>query len=82
MSDYNGWANHATWNVALWINNDEGLYRLARQYARRARNVRYEDFVSTYLIDDTLHTPDGVAWLDGNLDHDALDEMLVELAGE
>ena len=22
---YNGWTNHATWNVALWIGGDEGL---------------------------------------------------------
>ena len=26
---YNGHKNWAHWNVALWIGNDEGLYRLA-----------------------------------------------------
>lgn len=28
MSDdkrYNGWQNYETWNVALWLNNDQGL---------------------------------------------------------
>lgn len=23
---YNGWSNYETWNVALWFDNDEGLY--------------------------------------------------------
>ncbi len=28
MSDkgYNGWKNYETWNVALWIDNDQGSY--------------------------------------------------------
>jgi hypothetical protein len=29
MSKFNGHRNWNHWNVSLWINNDEGLYRLA-----------------------------------------------------
>lgn len=28
---YNGWANYPTWNVALWLDNDEGLYYASRE---------------------------------------------------
>lgn len=34
---YNGHKNWNHWNVSLWINNDEGLYRTARQYVRDFR---------------------------------------------
>jgi len=30
MGKYNGHKNWNHWNVSLWINNDEGLYRLAQ----------------------------------------------------
>ncbi|HSG62642.1 MAG TPA: hypothetical protein VLA24_14535 [Pseudomonadales bacterium] len=29
---YNGWTNWDTWNVALWIDNDEPTYRYRRRY--------------------------------------------------
>lgn len=32
---YNGWTNWATWNVALWIDNEEPLYREKMRFLRR-----------------------------------------------
>ena len=29
--EYNGWTNYETWNAALWIGNDQGLYDIARR---------------------------------------------------
>lgn len=34
---YQGHKNRNFWNVALWIGNDEGLYRMAREHIRRAK---------------------------------------------
>ena len=74
MTDgYNGWTNRATWNVALWIGNDEGLYRLART----CRD--YDQFVEQVRGLGMAETPDGVAWEDSSLDIDELDAMIVEL---
>lgn len=31
---YSGWSNYETWNLALWIDNDEGTYNYWRERAR------------------------------------------------
>jgi len=36
MAGYNGWTNHATWCVALWLNNEEGSHIHWRDAAQEA----------------------------------------------
>lgn len=36
MADgYNGWSNRATWNVSLWLSNEEAFYNDVNRLARR-----------------------------------------------
>ena len=78
MTDgYNGWANYATWNVALWIGSDEGLYHAAIDFRRVS--APYKAFVAGMRELGALETPDHVAYNDRSLDIDALDKMIREL---
>lgn len=36
MKPYNGYSNYPTWNVALWIDNEEGLYNQRLEIMQRA----------------------------------------------
>ena len=78
---YNGWTNHATWNVALWIGNDEGLYRLAKHTTRRVigDGSPYKALVEELRELGTVETPDRVSYSDSGLDIDELDQMMREL---
>jgi hypothetical protein len=45
MSDkgYNGWTNYETWNLALWIGNEQGSYNYWRERSEEAfRNATAE----------------------------------------
>ncbi len=61
---YNGWPNYQTWNVMLWMDNEEGAYR---EY--RAKVQRYQDrkryfggVAAKAVVTDCFGdaTPDGV----------------------
>ena len=73
MTKYNGWRNYETWNVALWIGNDEGLYNFAKDF------TNYSHFADAIQEMGILQTPDNVAWNDSGLDLRALNEMMGEL---
>lgn len=82
MSNYNGWRNYETWNVALWIDNDETLYSIAREvrdYAQFVDRMSDYDGIGTskeqpYNL--AYETPDRVPWTYPGLDTDALDSLI------
>ena len=47
---YNGWSNYETWNVALWLDNDEASYNDVREVVRQAS----EDNSPVSLVADAL----------------------------
>lgn len=69
----NGWKNYETWNVMLWLGNDESLYRIAL-------NFKDYDKLAAYLIENYgAETDDGVAWDDDLIDRDEVNEFLSEI---
>lgn len=81
MADYNGYANWETWNVSLWLSNEEPLYRQIVAFMRGyAGSAPYRDFIAKAGLADEK-TPDGAAYLDPALDYDELDELFREIEG-
>jgi len=85
---YNGWKNYETWNVALWLQNDETLYReavsfvkhLGGEYANDTqRRHPYSAFIVAYHMQDHK-TADGVRYDSPKVSRTEMDAMLRELA--
>jgi hypothetical protein len=61
MTKFNGHKNWNHWNVSLWLNNDETLYREMKYYVRisvtrdRAANLMAHELIANGMT----HTPDG-----------------------
>ena len=43
--EYNGWTNWETWNVALWVDNEEETYKTKQRFVRGLRILAWSDFV-------------------------------------
>ena len=65
---YNGYKNYETWNVSLWISNDEGLYNISRACAN------YDEFIDNMRELGSLETPDNVAWNDSGIYHEEVND--------
>lgn len=64
MATYQGHKNWNHWNVSLWINNDEGLYRLAREarYQHRDANTAAQSVLEALREAGNDKTPDGAPY--------------------
>ena len=54
MSDntYNGWTNWETWNVLLWLDNEQNLYNAKESFIRRNEHKQnFEILVKSFLTD-------------------------------
>lgn len=63
---YNGHKNYNHWNVSLWINNDEGLYHMAKNFIERYPRVgraKQATLMLERLHDEGIkRTPDGAPY--------------------
>ena len=75
MTPYNGHPSWNAWNIALWISNEEHLYRAAVEANGAANQVR--KFRELTGKSETSRTPDGARYSNRSISH-ALKGLLDE----
>jgi len=73
---FNGWTNWQTWNLALWLSRDQGLYVMAHDAVKawRIRNARInltEEGAAEILMDQLI--PAGTPDFKGGSDYVGVD---------
>lgn len=74
MTEYNGHKSWNFWNVALWISNDEPLYRWAVRLVKKHNNL---DRAAAELYESLKgdKTPDGAPYTKGAI-REAIRELV------
>jgi hypothetical protein len=70
--EHSGWTNWATWNVGLWIGNDEPTYKRwvvwsKRRFEKDTPWTPMDTFSMLKVLFPSGETPDGASILDANL---------------
>ena len=76
---YNGWKNRITWNIALWLNNDYGLYQAMKDWKNsnpKEANKTYDNFLEDLSLKG-MSTPDGYAFDSNEVDAESIMDMVV-----
>ena len=82
---HNGYATYETWNVALWVLNDEFLYNTAKACvefcgANETPWVKFVRCMTKGQIGRMLgFTPDGVAWDSAEIDSRQMEQLMADL---
>ena len=88
-NEYNGWANYETWNVALYLDNDEGIYNFMLEGLRHLLAERNDDWTGISLqelrelVQNAFRgdsTPDGVRLNHSEIDWSEISDKLLEMA--
>ncbi len=82
---HNGYATYETWNVALWVLNDEFLYNTAKacvEFANPGQSpwAKFVRCMTKGQIGRHLgSTPDGVAWDSAEIDTRQMERLMADL---
>lgn len=71
---YNGWKNYETWNIAVWLSNDDKLYQLALEESN------YNNLVERLCDLGITQTEDGVYFNDLSIDIEEINSLLSEMS--
>lgn len=85
---YQGYTNYPTWNIALWIDNDEGLSDEVNSEANRAIDTyKFKQWLKDYcrevMLDNELQgaAADIFGWACEQIDWNELAELYIEANG-
>jgi hypothetical protein len=54
-NEYNGYSNYQTWNVSLWLDNDQGLHLYFQELAEKLKEDHENDLnLATYELQEII----------------------------